>query len=145
MDEGTSGISRRTALKRIGAGAAIAWTAPVLMSVDSAAFAASPACTNCDLTCPRKQNQCSPGCFCFTGQDNICDCIFARLCPNVPGGVALCGPGLPACPAGEICIHDCCAGGNTSTQLSCGLPCSAKPGATPATTTAYMHQDGLVY
>jgi len=38
------GISRRQMLQRIGAGAAVAWTAPVLMTVKSPAFAQSPSC-----------------------------------------------------------------------------------------------------
>jgi CHRD domain-containing protein len=39
------GISRRRMLKRIGAGAAIAWTAPIITSVRVPAFAqASPSC-----------------------------------------------------------------------------------------------------
>jgi hypothetical protein len=37
-------ISRRRMLKRIGAGAAVAWTAPVLTSIRTPAFAATPAC-----------------------------------------------------------------------------------------------------
>jgi len=37
-------ISRRRMIKRIGAGAAVAWTAPVLMSVRVPAFAQSPPC-----------------------------------------------------------------------------------------------------
>jgi hypothetical protein len=40
----SSGISRRRMIKRIGAGAAVAWTAPVLMSVRVPAFAQSPPC-----------------------------------------------------------------------------------------------------
>jgi hypothetical protein len=43
MEERTAGISRRVALKRIGAGAAIAWTAPALVSIDNAFAAGSPA------------------------------------------------------------------------------------------------------
>jgi CHRD domain len=39
-----NGISRRRMIKRIGAGAAVAWTAPVLMTVKTPAFAQSPAC-----------------------------------------------------------------------------------------------------
>src|SRR5207249_650607 len=39
-----SAISRRHLVKRIGAGAAVAWTAPVLLSLKVPAFAASPAC-----------------------------------------------------------------------------------------------------
>ena len=37
-------ISRRRMLKRVGAGAAIAWTAPILTSVHSPAFAQYPGC-----------------------------------------------------------------------------------------------------
>jgi hypothetical protein len=37
-------LSRRRLLKRIGAGAAVAWSAPVLTSFHAPAFAASPAC-----------------------------------------------------------------------------------------------------
>jgi hypothetical protein len=40
----SNAISRRRMIKRIGAGAAVAWTAPVLMSVKTPAFAQSPAC-----------------------------------------------------------------------------------------------------
>ena len=39
-----SPISRRRMIKRLGAGAAVAWTAPVLLSVKTPAFSASPAC-----------------------------------------------------------------------------------------------------
>ncbi len=41
------GISRRRMLKRIGAGAAIAWSAPVLTSFRAPAFAVSPVCQGC--------------------------------------------------------------------------------------------------
>ena len=39
--EPSGGISRRRMLKRIGVGAAVAWTAPVLTSIHTPAFAAS--------------------------------------------------------------------------------------------------------
>lgn len=39
-------ISRRRLIKRLGTGAAVAWTAPVLLSVRTPAFAASPSCHN---------------------------------------------------------------------------------------------------
>jgi hypothetical protein len=48
-------VSRRSALKKIGAGAAIAWSAPVIMSVGQPAFAAgtpAPACTTCTDCAP---------------------------------------------------------------------------------------------
>ena len=37
-------ISRRRLIKRLGAGAAVAWSAPVLMSVKVPAFSQSPSC-----------------------------------------------------------------------------------------------------
>jgi CHRD domain-containing protein len=40
----TNSISRRRLIKRLGAGAAVAWTAPVLLSVKTPAFSASPSC-----------------------------------------------------------------------------------------------------
>jgi CHRD domain len=40
----TNAISRRRLIKRIGAGAAVAWTAPVLLSIKVPAFAQSPSC-----------------------------------------------------------------------------------------------------
>jgi hypothetical protein len=39
VDVSDDGISRRKMLKRIGAGAAVAWTAPILTSVQTPAFA----------------------------------------------------------------------------------------------------------
>ena len=39
-----SAISRRRLIKRLGAGAAVAWAAPVLMSVKVPAFSQSPSC-----------------------------------------------------------------------------------------------------
>jgi extensin-like protein len=41
-NESRDGISRRKMLKRIGAGAAVVWTAPILTSVRVPAYAASP-------------------------------------------------------------------------------------------------------
>jgi hypothetical protein len=95
-----AGISRRTARKRIGAGAAIAWTAPVLTSLRTPAFAASPACItfDCKDMCP-KPSACGPPCACgpfITVND---DCFCANLflttmttvcakdsdCPPFPG------------------------------------------------------------
>lgn len=48
-EESESRVSRRTALKRIGAAGAVAWAAPVISSLTTPANAASPpdsGCTN---------------------------------------------------------------------------------------------------
>src|SRR2546425_13375728 len=57
-------IDRRRILKRIGAGAAVAWTAPVITSIAAApAFAASGPCDCISDPC---NNVCNPGqgCLC---------------------------------------------------------------------------------
>ena len=86
-DETTGGISWRSIIKRVGAGAAVVWATPVVTTVGARALAApaSPApggtvCPNCDLTCPLSGNQCAPGCFCFTRQSGGCECVRANLC-----------------------------------------------------------------
>jgi hypothetical protein len=63
LDENREGISRRRLLKGLGAGTAVAWSAPVLMSIKSPAFAqATPRCEPFDL--------CGQGEFC--GPDSAC-------------------------------------------------------------------------
>ncbi len=50
--EAQSGLSRRELLKRMAAGSAIAWTAPVVSTFNSPAFAAgvvSPVCPECEV------------------------------------------------------------------------------------------------
>ena len=82
MEETNTGISRRTALKRIGVGAAVVWTAPMVMSIETPAFAASPVCTNCSTLCPRGDHICGPGHSCLIHQDPSggCVCVHASYC-----------------------------------------------------------------
>jgi CHRD domain len=42
--QGAGGVSRRKMLQRIGAGVAVAWTAPIITSLKVPAFAQSPTC-----------------------------------------------------------------------------------------------------
>jgi hypothetical protein len=109
LDEST-GLSRRSALKRIGAGAAIAWSAPAMMSVARSAGAGSA--QPCD---------CNPGVPCNLpigcngqGPGGACNCWV-----RVDGNGCWCGP-LDACinhaacttnddcAAGEVCVTNCC-------------------------------------
>lgn len=109
-DRPVSDVSRRTMLKRIGAGAAIAWSAPVLTSLRVPAFAqeASPACTGCET------NLCGVDPFNVCGTSPSGDpCVCAQA---VPGGPCVCnqpacGPPCVAgvCPEGFVC-HQCCGG-----------------------------------
>jgi hypothetical protein len=64
-------ISRRRIIKRGAAGAAVAWTAPVLMSLRTPAFAASPSCDTFDCS----KLPCTPSSSCSNHQ--ICTCLFA--------------------------------------------------------------------
>ncbi|HEV8421360.1 MAG TPA: hypothetical protein VGR13_08405, partial [Actinomycetota bacterium] len=61
LDKSPEEISRRKVLKRIGSGMAIAWTAPVLMTIRSPAFAQSPTCSVFDCLQQQRCGQ-TPGC-----------------------------------------------------------------------------------
>src|SRR2546426_3328048 len=86
------GISRRRMLKRIGAGAAVAWSAPILTSVRTPAFAQSGG------------SPCDPGAPC----DVNTPCNFANPCHN---GNPLCNcwvnAGHNACFCGDLdpCVN----------------------------------------
>jgi len=118
MDEtNESQISRRRMLKRIGAGAAVAWTVPIMSSIGTPAFAASGACgcppydcTN-PQTCPNGICGCAPhhgggGCVCF----------LAGFC-NVPGNGDICASDADCAQFGSTFV---CADINPSGCLQCG-------------------------
>lgn len=114
MEQTEAAISRRSALKRIGVGAALAWTAPMVMSFETPAFAASEVCTNCDTTCPRSGNQCAPGHFCLVHVNptgSRCVCVFANYCSEAAkhgnGSDIVCGSDSD-CPSGFVCATTCC-------------------------------------
>jgi hypothetical protein len=119
------GISRRKMLKRIGAGAAVAWSAPILTSLGTPAFAASPACgPTCDVyACNSLNPICGASgpnglCICSKATDGTCFCWADDLCSNRTP----CGPG-GACPAGQKCVSNCCD--QTGGPLVCWDPCSS--------------------
>src|SRR5947209_8383377 len=95
MDEQLpSGISRRSALKRLGAGAAIAWSAPVLMSINAHASAASDVCGPGSVCV-----HCGGGTICHHGNGPVCRCS-----PPVGGG-CFCGQ-VVGCGQTHTCISD---------------------------------------
>jgi len=119
------GISRRRMLKRIGAGAAVAWSAPILTSLKTPAFAqASPCGGDCPPEdCPGNPCQtgaCTQGLGCFVSgpdtegnshcyQNIFCSCVLP--CADSSD----CGPGQfcqenTGCGAGGVCL-DCCGCG----------------------------------
>ena len=122
--EMTDGISRRKMLKRIGAGAAVAWTAPILTSIKTPAFAATPTstCDGCDLGSP-----CAPAIDCHNSGGS-CNCWVnsshtACFCGPLVACSTLtpCGPG-DTCAPGQTCVENCCG-------KLCYDPCSVTRGA----------------
>jgi hypothetical protein len=110
FDVPDSSISRRRMLKRIGAGAAIAWSAPVLTSIRAPAYAQTPTCDACAGDFCGGQTQCGDqppfGCFCaqIVGREPTCFCYHDDICDNR----TRCPNGQSDCPAGQTCVHTCC-------------------------------------
>jgi hypothetical protein len=127
LDETSDGISRRRMLKRIGGGMAIAWTAPVLTSMRTPAFAQSPGCEvfscaqqqRCGATpgCPANPPGCSIG-GCFQLKDRSCACTDNAFCGacSSDADCAGFGPGFRCAPINP----DCLCPGDTACVLPCG-------------------------
>lgn len=102
-EESGNRISRRRALKRIGAaGAAVAWSAPLLSSLRTPAFGQSresPVCTECFAECGG-----DPDCFCLTDEagsfcSNNVSCADTTACQTSAD-----------CPPGWFCQQSPCFG-----------------------------------
>jgi len=119
-------ISRRRMLKRVGAGAAIAWTAPILTSVRSPAFAASPQCGCPPLTCVPPPQTCSNGCECNPPHNGgPCVCSVAEFCVpngNICNTDADCAAFGPPVPPGSKCTDVNCPEICGSAQTACSDP-----------------------
>jgi hypothetical protein len=129
---GQDGISRRKMLKRIGAGAAVAWSAPILTSMRAPAFAQqdTDACDP-DSTC-NPAEPCSAldlcggdrgDCACFVRiRDNACACdaFPSNFCADYPP----CNSDAD-CPSGMECYASCCPAG------ICRGPCPPGGGGQP--------------
>jgi hypothetical protein len=112
--EPKEGISRRRMIKRIGAGAAVAWTAPILTSIRTPAFAQNFGPCNREDACG-----CSDPCnFAIPCQDRSdCNCwvhASSRQCicqffVGSCGDFGLCPGGSDAeCAEGMCCVDTCC-------------------------------------
>src|SRR5437660_1513291 len=112
-------ISRRRVLKRIGGGAVIAWSTPLLTSIRAPAYAESLAGCDPGQTCP----PCPPtqpchgndGCQCWMlspDQGNACWCGFLVHCD----GACIDQSG---CPPGFRCVQTCCG-------QTCAPPCGSR-------------------
>ena len=145
IDVSEDGISRRRMLKRIGAGAAVAWSAPILTSIKTPAFAQSggPPSDCPDTGCPGENFQpcgdggcsegaCTGGLGCFKGDDTEggCNCYQNVFCSCVSAcsSSSDCAPGQhcmlnTGCGSGGVCI-DCC--GKNCRSASGGKKVSCK-------------------
>ena len=118
-----SRVSRKKMLKRMGVGAAALWTAPIVLSAETPAFAGAlnKLCQKTALqtgqascwVCPAANSPCGTTgcCFCFTLVSGCCFCGNDYFCGNVPP----CGQ----CPSGWKCGITCCG------TKDCIPPCGA--------------------
>ncbi|MGH2556488.1 MAG: hypothetical protein ACRDHO_12320 [Actinomycetota bacterium] len=115
LDETLSdGISRRRVLKRIGSGVAIAWTAPILTSIRTPAFAQPYGCDCPPFNC-QSPALCETGCFCAPhhGDGGPCVCFNGGTCDpqnpicNTDADCAVFGPGFVCADTDPNCL---CAG-----------------------------------
>ena len=114
-------ISRRKALKRIGvAGAAAAWSAPLISSLQTPAFAqASPRCAEpCDGVC-NTFTSCGDACWCSRAENDACFCWQDDQCVNLTDAGA-----DGSCPAGQTAVSTCCDQGGGG-PIKCLQPCGA--------------------
>jgi len=129
MEEHAEPISRRRALKRLGVGTAVVWSAPILTTIRTPAFAQYPTCS--PAFCGPQFTFCEPGAevcplpqlcsaaICSVMNDNTCICWDFAFCtsPNpVCDSDDDCGPGLKCGPTEPDC--DPCAG-----RVACYHPC----------------------
>jgi hypothetical protein len=132
-------VSRRDALKKIGIGAGIAWSAPVVLSFYNAAGAATgtpdnSTTTTGETTVPPNHPECvGATCATFTPcSSSNPDCI----CVSTPDpAIAFCVPGSTpcnigpvcapdgSCPPGMFCALDTCCGFNVCTPFTVGAAC----------------------
>jgi hypothetical protein len=107
-------VSRRRAIKRLGAVTAAAWSAPVLSTLKTPALALT--CYFCqplgqpgDVHCSQ-QPDCGAEptgnpCSCLRTMDDVCACHSCVFCDNP--AVTPCEP--EGCPPGWICALSCCS------------------------------------
>ena len=113
------GVSRRRMLKRIGAGAAVAWSAPILTSIRVPAFAQSPQCPGRDWNCGDEIQICGSGpgdtiCVCDVNTEGDTICWNDYFCDD-PRAIACstsadCGSEFPHCAStccGQTCVPNC--------------------------------------
>jgi hypothetical protein len=120
-------ISRRRMLKRLGAGAAVAWSAPILTSLRTPAFAQYGArcaptnafCGNTDPECGGTSGCPDTGGRCAVADDGSCVCWCTAVCQSVDPicesdtdctqfGAGKCAPTTcDICAGNKTCLYTC--------------------------------------
>jgi hypothetical protein len=102
------GMARREVLKRLGVAAGVAWTAPVLTTIQTPAGAAGVGTPN--------SPECEGAtCASFTPCSTNVDCV----CGSVAGGGGICVPGSTSCESLQLCDNLACPPGSVCTVESC--------------------------
>jgi hypothetical protein len=127
-EESTSGVSRRDALKKIGIGAGIAWSAPVVLSFYNAAGAATGSPDNSTTTTaetlPPLHPECT-GAACMEFDPGCSSTNPDCICVSTPDpSVSFCVPGATVCEVGPVCAPDltCPPGMFCAINTCCGFP-----------------------
>jgi hypothetical protein len=122
------GISRRRLLKRIGAGAAVAWSAPVITSLRTPAFAQGyqEPCPNCAPFDCNNPAFCQEPCFSFCVQKLDLHCFCGPLVAWNTSGPPICqnDADCQVVAPGSVCINmnpNCQAVDNKGCAAPCGV------------------------
>jgi hypothetical protein len=113
------GISRRKMLKRVGAGAAVAWTAPVLLTIRTPAYGqASGTCRIQD--CSQPHSLCGPG----SGCEGDCGGQEDQICARMLDDSCFCGllPECGFCETDQDCERMWLPGSRCGPTVNCDCP-----------------------
>jgi hypothetical protein len=126
-------ISRRRMLKRIGAAGAVAWSAPILSSVRTPAFAQygpppQPQCAGATCLTFAQCSLTNPDCVCVTTGTGTGTCVpGSTQCAPLSD----CGPGN-TCPPGFFCAVETCCGRPVCAPVDLAAQCPSAGGRAAA-------------
>lgn len=125
-------ISRRRMIKRLGAATAVAWTAPVLSTLGSPAYAQGspppPGCPSCVPIGATLAEHCNNRPDCPPMGQGPCDCQRTNADTCFCTNCTCCDQTIPCaqgCPSGWQCALNCCSVSNT--DFLCVPPCGVQP------------------
>lgn len=120
-------LSRRDLLKRIGAGAAVAWSAPILTSLGAKALAGGqpiyrkrcgPTCSGVTICAFARQGDVDGLCGCSADTEGDCVCWANCFCVDATACTS-----KADCPAGYNCIPNTGCGAGGICLPACGKTC----------------------